>query len=177
MGRRHRRRSLSASSGGCAQHGRELTGLKSSLQDTKVETKALDKGNCSTARESGMEAGIKRRAYEPAGAEALAGGRGTGCEAGDADEFARQSEVLKVSASQVMLGVVSGKFTSLPEGGAKAGGGEWAASCYFLIPSNRCARYTTNDDRRIQVPIRIGIPRNPRLASSADPFPVGMDSE
>ena len=74
------------------------------MQDTKVKTKALDKGNCSTARLGGEEAGVKTTSLRT----------GTGCEAGDADECARQHEVHEVSASQVKPGVVSGKITSLP---------------------------------------------------------------
>ena len=74
------------------------------MQDTKVKTKALDKGNCPTARLGGKEAGVKPTSPRT----------GTGYEAGDADEFARQNEVHEVSASQVKPGVASGKFTSLP---------------------------------------------------------------
>ena len=73
------------------------------MQDTKVKTKALDKGNCGIARSRGKEAGVKATSPRTE----------TGYEAGDADELAPQSEV-PVSASQVKPGVVLGKFTSLP---------------------------------------------------------------
>ena len=68
-----------------------------------MKTKALDKGNCGIARSRGKEAGVKTTSPRTE----------TGYEAGEADEFARQSEV-PVSASQVKPGVVSGKFTPLP---------------------------------------------------------------
>ena len=83
------------------------------MQDTKVKTKALDQGNCSTVRLGGKEAGVKTTSPRT----------GTGYEAGDADEFARQNEVHEVSASQVKPGVVSGKFTSLPGETCPPGGG------------------------------------------------------
>lgn len=83
------------------------------MQDTKVKTKALDQGNCGVARHRGKEAGVKPTSPRT----------GTGCEAGDADEFARQNEVHGVSASQVKPGVVSGKFTSLPGEACPPGGG------------------------------------------------------
>ena len=67
----------------CARHGSELTGWKSSMQDTKVKTKALDKSNCAVARPGGKEAGVKTTSPRTE----------TGCEAGDADEFAPQNEV------------------------------------------------------------------------------------
>jgi len=51
----------------------------------------------------------------------MEGRRGTGYEAGDADELARQSEV-PVSASQVKPGVVLRKFTSLPGEACPPGG-------------------------------------------------------
>ena len=80
------------------------------MQDTKVKTKALDKGNCGIARSRGKEAGVKTTSLRTE----------TGCEAGDADELAPHSEV-PVSASQVKPGVVSGKFTSLPGEACGAG--------------------------------------------------------
>jgi hypothetical protein len=73
------------------------------MQDTKVKTKALDKSNCAVARPGAKEAGVKPTSRRTE----------MGYEAGDVDEFARQSEV-PGSASQVKPGVVLGKFTSLP---------------------------------------------------------------
>ena len=61
------------------------------MQDTKVKTKALDKGNCAAARPGGKEAGVKATSPRTE----------TGSEAGDADKFAPQNEVHEVSASQV----------------------------------------------------------------------------
>ena len=84
------------------------------MQDTKVKTKALDKSNCAAVRLGGKEAGVK----------ATSPRTGTGYEAGDADELARQSKV-PVSASQVKPGVVLRKShplpgeTCLPSGGAR----------------------------------------------------------
>jgi hypothetical protein len=80
------------------------------MQDTKVKTKALDKGNCAAARLGGKEAGVKPTSPRTE----------TGYEAGDVDELARQSEV-PVSASQVKPGVVLGKFTPLPGEACGAG--------------------------------------------------------
>jgi len=65
------------------------------MQDTKGKTKALDKSNGAAARLGGKGAGVKATSPRTK----------TGCEAGDADEFARQNEV-RVSASQVKPGVV-----------------------------------------------------------------------
>lgn len=76
-----------------------------------MKAKALDKGNCAAARLGGKEAGVKPTSPRTE----------TGYEAGDVDELARQSEV-PVSASQVKLGVVSGKFTPLPGETCPAGG-------------------------------------------------------
>jgi RNA-directed DNA polymerase len=73
------------------------------MQDTKVKTKALDKGNCGVARHRGKEAGVKATSPRTE----------TGYEAGDADELARQSEV-RVSVSQVKPGVVLRKSHPLP---------------------------------------------------------------
>ena len=73
------------------------------MQDTKVKTKALDKGNCGIARFRGKEAGVK----------AMSPRTETGYEAGDADELVPHNEV-PVSASQVKSGVVLRKFTLLP---------------------------------------------------------------
>ena len=69
----------------------------------KVKVKALDEGNCAAARPGGKEAVIKPTSPRT----------GTGYEAGDADELAPHSEV-RVSASQVKPGVVSGKSGPLP---------------------------------------------------------------
>ena len=74
------------------------------MQDTKVKTKALDKGNCAVARPGGKEAGVKPTSPRTE----------MGYEAGGVDELAQQSEV-PVSASQVKPGVVSRKFMPLPE--------------------------------------------------------------
>jgi len=82
------------------------------MQDTKVKTKALDKGNCGAARHRGKEAGVK----------ATSPRTGTGYEAGDADKFARQNEV-RVSASQVKPGVVLRKSHPLPGEACPSGGG------------------------------------------------------
>lgn len=73
------------------------------MQDTKVKAKALDKGNCGAARHGGKEAGVKVASPRTE----------TGCEAGGADEFARQNEV-RVSAPQVKPGVVPRKSRPLP---------------------------------------------------------------
>jgi hypothetical protein len=73
------------------------------MQDTKHKVKALDKDNCVIARSRGKEAGVKSTSLRTE----------TGYEAGDADELFPHNEV-RVSASQVKLGVVLGKFTSLP---------------------------------------------------------------
>ena len=73
------------------------------MQDTKVKTKALDEGNCGAARSRGKEAGVKAASPRTE----------TGCEAGGADEFARQNEV-PVSAPQVKPGVVPRKSRPLP---------------------------------------------------------------
>ncbi len=78
------------------------------MQDTKMKIKALDKGNRAVARPGGKEAGVKTTSPRTE----------TGYEAGDADELVPHNEV-RVSASQVKPGVVSGKFTSLPGDGAK----------------------------------------------------------
>jgi RNA-directed DNA polymerase len=68
-----------------------------------MKIKAVDKGNCGIARSRGKEAGVKTTSPRT----------GTGSEAGDADELVPHNEV-RVSASQVKPGVVSGKFTPLP---------------------------------------------------------------
>src|SRR3972149_367831 len=69
----------------------------------RMKTKALDESNRAVARPGGKEAGVK----------ATSSRTGTGCEAGDVDEWAPHHEV-RVSASQVKPGVVSRKFTPLP---------------------------------------------------------------
>ena len=68
-----------------------------------MKIKALDKSNCGVARHGGEEAGVKATSPRTE----------TGCEAGDADEFAPQNEV-PVSASQVKPGVVWRKSHPLP---------------------------------------------------------------
>jgi RNA-directed DNA polymerase len=73
------------------------------MQDTKVKTEALDESNCGAARSRGKEAGVKAASPRTE----------TGCEAGGADEFARQNEV-PVSATQVKPGVVPRKSRPLP---------------------------------------------------------------
>jgi len=73
------------------------------MQDTKHKVKALDKSNCAAVRLGGKEAGVKTTSPRTE----------TGYEAGDADELVPHNEV-RVSASQVKLGVVLRKFTSLP---------------------------------------------------------------
>jgi hypothetical protein len=73
------------------------------MQDTKMKVKALDESNCGAARHGGKEAGVKAASPRTE----------TGCEAGGADEFARQNEV-PVSATQVKSGVVPRKSRPLP---------------------------------------------------------------
>ena len=68
-----------------------------------MKVKALDEGNCGAARSRGKEAGVKAASPRTE----------TGCEAGGADEFARQNEV-PVSATQVKSGVVPRKSRPLP---------------------------------------------------------------
>jgi hypothetical protein len=81
------------------------------MQDTKMKVKALDESNCGAARHGGKEAGVKAASPRTE----------TGCEAGGADEFARQNEV-PVSATQVKSGVVPRKSRPLPGDGAKRRG-------------------------------------------------------
>jgi hypothetical protein len=69
----------------------------------QMKVKALDEGNCGAARSRGKEAGVKAASPRTE----------TGCEAGGADEFARQNEV-PVSAPQVKSGVVLRKSRPLP---------------------------------------------------------------
>ena len=68
-----------------------------------MKTKALDEGNCGAVRHGGKEAGVKAASPRTE----------TDCEAGGADEFARQNEV-PVSATQVKSGVVPRKSPPLP---------------------------------------------------------------
>jgi len=68
-----------------------------------MKVKALDKSNRGAARHGGKEAGVKAASPRTE----------TGCEAGGADEFARQNEV-PVSAPQVKPGVVPRKSRPLP---------------------------------------------------------------
>jgi RNA-directed DNA polymerase len=68
-----------------------------------MKVKALDEGNCGAARHGGKEAGVKAASPRTE----------MDCEAGGADELARQSEV-PVSATQVKSGVVPRKSRPLP---------------------------------------------------------------
>ena len=116
------------------------------MQDTKVKTKALDEGNCGAARSRGKEAGVKAASPRTE----------TGCEAGGADELARQSEV-PVSATQVKSGVVPRKSRPLP--------GETCPPCGDPRESERHRSTATGNSRGE----RTGVSRGRSSARSHEP--------
>ena len=85
-----------------------------------MKVKALDEGNCGTARPRGKEAGVKAASPRTE----------TGCEAGGADEWAPHHEV-RVSAPQVKPGGCAAKVTPLTTGSAARGArcASWTSGC------------------------------------------------